>query len=58
MMRSENIVLLTLSHFIRNRAMAVGSCIMSMCSRYLTLVSKNVVWSSFFTSSVNNVLGL
>ena len=57
MMRSDNIVLRTLSHFIRNRAMAVGSVYnVDVLSMSHTGV-KNAVWYSF-TSLVHSVLGL
>lgn len=57
MMRSDNIVLRTLSHFIRNSAMAVGFVYnVDMLPMSHTGV-KNAVWSSL-TSRVYNVLGL
>jgi len=57
MMRSDNIVLRTLSQFRRNSAMAVGSVYnVDVFQRSHTSI-KNAVWSSF-TSLVNNVLGL
>jgi len=56
MMRSDNIVLHTWSHFRRNSAMAVGSVYnVDVFQRSHTGI-KNAVWSSF-TSLVHNVLG-
>ena len=57
MMRSDNILLRISSHFIRNRAMAVGSVYnVDVLSMSHTGV-KNAVWS-LFASLVYNVLGL
>jgi len=56
MMRSDNIVLRSLSCFVRNRTMAVGSAY----NVNVVLVSdagiKNAIWTSF-ASLVCNVLG-
>ena len=47
MMRSDNTIVCTLSHFIRYRAMAVGSVYDDdVLSMFHTGV-KNAVWSSF-----------
>jgi len=58
-MSSSNIVglLRTLSHFIRNSAMAVGSVYNVDVLPMSHTVVKNAVWSSF-TGLVYNVLGL
>ena len=57
MMRSDNIVLRTLSHFRRNSAMAVGSVYNVDVFQISHTGIKNAVWSSF-TSLVHSVLGL
>ena len=57
MMRSDNIILRTLSHFRRNSAMAVSSVYnVDVFQRSHTGI-RNAVWS-LFSSHVHNVLGL
>jgi len=57
MIRSDNIVLHTLSHFVRNSAVAVGSVYNVNVLPTFHIGVKNAVWSSF-NSLVHNVLGL
>jgi len=56
-MRSDNVALHTLSHFIHNSAMAVGSVYNVYVLPMSHTVVKNAAWSSF-TSLLCNVLGL
>jgi len=57
MLRSDNTVLHTLSHFVRNSAVAVGSVYNVNVLPTSRTGVKNAVWSSF-NSLLHNVLGL
>jgi len=56
MMRSDNIVLRSLSCFVRNRTMAVGSAYSVNAMLMSDAGVKNAIWTSF-AILVYNVLG-